>query len=158
MSRPCRICISEHVVQIDSLLALGHGPHAISRAHPDWPSAYAIERHRRAEHHLKVMDDVKGDSTAELDKWLTRADALYLLAEEKHDVVKMNTAVTMAAKFLEMKMRRSGELLTDSARREMEVKRGKAEVPDQGIPLQTLDQIMRSVSIKKLEVVGGEDA
>jgi hypothetical protein len=152
MSRPCRVCIHEKVGEIDSLLSQGWSPYQISPKFNNQPSPYAITRHLKAEHHLKKIDLApKGDSTEALEQWIKRADDLYTFAEEKHDIVKMNSAVAMSAKFMELLMKKRGELLTDSARREQEVKRGKEALPDDDrVPLDVLDRILNSVEGRKV--------
>jgi hypothetical protein len=155
MSRPCLVCTSEHVVEINSMLAVGHGPHFIAKQHPEWASAYAIKRHMDAQHHHKVLGEEQADSREQLNEWIRRADTMWKLADEKHDLVRMDKAATLAAKFMELRMRRDGELVTDSARREREVQKGleKLENSDGQVPLETLDKIMRTVDIRHLTVI-----
>src|SRR6266478_4823695 len=122
MSRPCLACVSEHTATINEMLCRGKGATAISREIDGAVSAEGISRHKTSNHHQKgSIESKKADSTDELNAWISRADKMYALADEKHDLTRMDKALTMAAKFLELRMKRDGELLTDNQRRQKEV-------------------------------------
>jgi hypothetical protein len=161
MSRPCKICTSEFVNQIDAALALGHGPHSISRAHPDWPSAYAIERHRRAGHHLKVLTPSK-KSNAEKHLTICAEDAFQDyqdLKAQKSSRKERQEARKEVRELYTSVGQFTGELKNANERIEEAVKKGKQQADaNVGIPLSALDTIMRTADIRQLKVIPRDDA
>jgi len=152
MSRPCRVCVHSAVVKIDGLLCQGLSPYAIAPMFSgSGLSPYSIDRHRKSSHHLKKVEETKANSTEELNEWIRRADSMWRLAEEKRELPRMDKAATLAAKFMELRMKRDGELLTDSQIRQQDVRRGKEALPDDDrVPLEVLDRILNSVEGRKV--------
>ena len=132
-------------MKINSMISRGRGPTEIAREVGGVVSAEAIHRHKTAGHQFKRPSDAQGDSTAELDKWLARAETLWIAAEKKKDIAKMSAAMMMAHKFTELRMKKLGEILTDSARREKEAKEGKKDQGAQPLSIEFLDQLVNKV-------------
>lgn len=160
MSRACKVCISEFVKGIDELLIKGFAPTAVCRQFSTGPSPYSVARHRDANHHLKLAEPAKLDSTDDYNFAVAETRAIYQEAKDcKAPRQERRAALVDYLKALAERSKALGETKTDSQRRAEEVRRGQEALAniDGSIPMDWLDRIVESVKITGTRVVS-EDA
>jgi hypothetical protein len=92
MSRSCKVCISEHVAAIDGLLFQGFGS-PLDSSELSWRTESSCDRHKRADHHLKMLEGAKQDSTEDLNFAVEESKRLYNEAKDKQSATGENGSI-----------------------------------------------------------------
>jgi hypothetical protein len=111
--KPCSICSSENVSQVNALLASGIRLKDIAAQIPGL-SPYALSRHKRR--CLAVAQSANSDGKSQLALWIQRADDLYLASGAALDLRGQSAAITAAFRAMEFKWKHDERLQEQNER------------------------------------------
>ena len=100
----CSICAHADAVAINA--ALESGVSQLTIASQFFASKYALSRHRRNCLSSVPVVTATGSTWGQLDRWLNRADELYLAAGANGDVRSQVAALSAAVRSLQAEMKR----------------------------------------------------
>jgi hypothetical protein len=104
MSRPkkCKLCTGDPAIagQVNALLETGVKLRTIVEEHPEF-SVYQLSRHRNKCLMPNFASELSPESgSAEIQKWLERAESTYLLAQANGDSRSASSAISVAVRAL----------------------------------------------------------
>jgi hypothetical protein len=103
MSRPrkCKVCVGDPAItgQVNGLIEAGVRLKTIAEQVPVF-SAFQLSRHKRNCLALKVLADTAAEGSAEIQRWLTRAEQTFLVAQANGDPKSAVAAISTAVRAL----------------------------------------------------------
>lgn len=133
----CKICTSEAAItgQVNALIESGVKQRIIHEQHPEF-SVSQISRHTRFCLQSKVAEITAPAASAEIQRWLERAESTFLIAQSNGDARSASSAISVAVRAL------SG-LAKQVERETAAAEKAAADPNDVSFTVQQLDALIR---------------